>query len=449
MTPETNQYWWKQAKIYELYIDKFADNIQGLTANLDYFVALGINTLHILPHYPSPMVDDGYDISDYRAVRPELGTLQDFQILMSEARFRNIRIIVDLVLNHTSDMHPWFIEARSSKHNPKRNYYLWSDTGAEFSEIEPAMPEVNDKIWTYNPDTDDYYFTKFYAAQPDLNWDNPDVFREMMDVMYYWADLGVSGFRLDAAPYLIKRAGSHSKGLPETHAIIKKVRAALEQKYPNVILLAEAHQSIADTKKYFGDGDECHMVYHFSLMEQMWLALKSGDRDAVQAVIDESYEIPDACQWAIFLRNHDEVSLSTLQPGIRSALVEFLDPQGLFHFRKGETASVRIGSVFRGDRVGMRKAFTLLYSLPGSPIMYYGDELGMSNLPHEESVIDSRKYVRGRFDWRLAEEQFNDPSSLFHEVALLIHGVPTEESETPPTTAHQLRGSVSSNEIHT
>jgi maltose alpha-D-glucosyltransferase/alpha-amylase len=244
-------------------------------------------------------------------------------------------------------------------------------------------------------------------------------------------DLGVDGFRIDAAPHLIKREGTNCRSLPETHAAIKKIRAALEQKYPEVILLAEAHESVEDTKKFFGDGDECHMAYHFNLMEQMWVALQQGDHLAVQKTIDESSDIPENCQWAIFLRNHDEISLATLEPGIRSALVAFLDPDGLFHFKKGEATSVRISNVYRGDREGMRKAFKLLYSLPGSPIMYYGDELGMSNLPREESIIDSRKYVRGTFDWSEAERQRKDPTSLFREVALLIRGELAASSEPP------------------
>jgi maltose alpha-D-glucosyltransferase / alpha-amylase len=425
------EHWWKSAKIYELYIDKFAKNLNGLTAQLPYFEALGINCLHLLPHYPSPMVDDGYDISDYRNVRPELGTMEDFGKLLREARSRNIRIILDLVLNHTSDQHPWFIEARASKDNPKRNYYLWSETGTEFPLCEPAMPDVNDSIWTPNPDTNDFYFTKFYARQPDLNWDNEEVFKEMMDVMFFWADMGVSGFRIDAAPHLIKREGTNCRSLPETHAVIKKIRAALEAKYPEVILLAEAHESIEDTKKFFGDGDECHMAYHFNLMEQMWVALHNGEMLRVQEMTDASAGIPDNCSWAIFLRNHDEISLATLEPGIRSALVAFLDPDGLFHFKKGEAASVRMGSVFRGDREGMRRAFKLLYSLPGAPIMYYGDEIGMSNLPHEEGIADSRKYVRGEFDWARAEEQMADPTSLWHEVATLIKGIPQTPTEDP------------------
>ncbi len=425
-TETSQKFWWKSAKIYELYIDKFARDLKGLTSQLPYFESLGINCLHLLPHYPSPMIDDGYDISDYRNVRPELGTINDFAAMVREAHSRGIRIITDLVLNHTSSQHRWFVEARSSKKNQKRNYYLWSDTGTEFPLSLPAMPDVNDSIWTPNAKTQDFYYTKFYAQQPDLNWDNEDVFQEMFAVMKFWATLGVDGFRLDAAPHLIKREGTNCRSLPETHATLKRLRARLEAEYPEVILLAEAHESIEDTKKFFGEGDECHMAYHFNLMEQMWVALQRGETLAVQQMVDASFDIPENCGWAIFLRNHDEISLTTIEPGIRSALVAFLDPDGLFHFKKreGDAASVRIGSVFRGDREGMRRAFNLLYSLPGSPIMYYGDEIGMSNLPHEEGIADSRKYVRGQFDWARAEKQMADPASLWHEVVTLIKGIP-------------------------
>lgn len=426
---DANQYWWKQAKIYELYIDKFAKNVTGLTGQLSYFESLGINCLHVLPHFPSPMTDDGYDVSDYRAIRPELGTLSEFSAMVREAHARGIRIVIDLVLNHTSTEHPWFIEARDSKDNARRDYYLWSETGTEFP---LAQPMVSDHVWVKNEITNDYYYSTFFDTQADLNWDNPRVFEEIVAIMHFWIDLGVDGFRLDAAPFLVKREGTTCRGIPETHEAIKRLRAAMEQTHPDVIFISEAHQSVADTKKYFGDGDECHMAYHFNLMEQMWLALQRGETLEVQRMVDETFDIPDNCQWAIFLRNHDEISLATLEPGISAALVAFLDPDGLFHFKKTKFTSMRIGSVFRGNREGMRRAFKLLYSLPGSPIMYYGDEIGMSNLPHQEGIQDSRKYVRGQFDWARAEEQMADPASLWHEVATLIKGMPDDPIQNDP-----------------
>jgi maltose alpha-D-glucosyltransferase/alpha-amylase len=419
-----SRYWWKDAKIYELYVDKFAGDFKGLTARVDYFSTLGINCLHILPHYPSPMIDDGYDITDYRNVRPELGTLDDLKECITVLHAHDIRIVFDFVLNHVSSEHPWFIEARSSRTNAKRDFFLWSQTGSEHADAINAFPDIKSSNWIPNSQTDDYYFATFYPEQPDLNWDNREVMREMLAHMDFWADLGVDGFRLDAAPHLIKRDGTNSKGLPEAHLVIKQIRAHLDQKYPEVILLAEAHQSVAETKTYFGNGDECHMAYHFPLMEEMLLALQSDDLSRVRAMIDQSFDIPENCQWGVFLRNHDEISLATLPPDECAQLVDFLDPKHEYPFKKGKYTSMRLASALRNNPAKMRMAFQLLYATPGAPIMYYGDELGMQNLPVVPGILDTRKYVRGVFDWHEAEKEVADPVSLFHEVAALIKRAP-------------------------
>jgi len=421
---ESEKFWWKSARIYELYIDAFAGNLQGLTARLDYFTALGINCLHILPHFPSPMIDDGYDITDYRGVRPELGTIDDFKRLIDEAHARGIRIIIDFVLNHTSDQHPWFVEARSSKDNPKRDFYLWRDTPHGFEDSTNAFPDIKSSNWIANPATSDYYFATFYPQQPDLNWDNNEVVREMLANMDFWADMGVDGFRLDAACYLKKREGTTCKGLPETHQMIKEIRTHLDLKYPRgVILLAEAAQDITTTKEYFGQGDECQMVYHFPLMEQMWLGIAFGDTAPLQTMIKESFrDIPDNCQWAVFLRNHDEISLATLDEAGRAQLVNTLDPAHTYPFNNGTTTSVRVATALRNNEERVREAFEMLYSTPGAPIMYYGDEIGMQNLPVQEGIVDTRKYVRGPFDWTEAEAQMKDPDSLWsHTQAIIKH----------------------------
>lgn len=412
--------WWKEARLYELYIDKFASDIKSLTTKLDYFTKLGINTLHILPHYPSPMVDDGYDISDYRGVRPELGTLDDFKTLLAEARKRNIRILTDFVLNHTSREHPWFLEARSSRTNPKRDWYLWSKVGSEFAESMNPFPDMKPNNWIYSSDTDDYYFATFYPGQPDLNWDNPEVFEAILSAMEFWAELGVSGFRLDAAPYLIKRDGTGCRGLPETHDVLKRLRARLEKKYPDVILLAEAAHPIEEVLPYFGNGDECHMAYNFPLMGEMWKALMDDSSDRLQKTIELSKNIPANCQWATFLRNHDEIELITLPEKDREPLRAWLDPHNQYPFRKGETTAMRIASIFRGDTEKILQAFKLLYAMPGVPVMYYGDELGMENVHNIAFILDTRRHVRGEFDWTLAEHQMVDPQSLWSKVATLI-----------------------------
>jgi maltose alpha-D-glucosyltransferase/alpha-amylase len=322
--------------------------------------------------------------------------------------------------------------------NSKRDFFLWSQTAREHGDAVNAFPDIKSSNWIPNPQTDDYYFATFYPEQPDLNWDNEEVVKEMLAHMDFWADLGVDGFRLDAAPYLIKRDGTNSKGLPETHLVIKQIRAHLDQKYPEVILLAEAHQSVAETKTYFGDGDECHMVYHFPLMEAMWLAVQYNDPSRVRAMIDHSFAIPENCQWGVFLRNHDEISLATLAPDERARLVDFLDPKHEYPFNKGKSTSMRVASALRGDRTAMHMAFALLYSTPGAPIMYYGDEIGMRNLPVVAEILDTRKYVRGVFDWREAEKEIADPTSLFHEVATLIKNAPapiSQEGFSPAPTA--------------
>ncbi len=423
-----NPYWWKEAKIYELYVDKFAGNFTGLAAKVDYFTALGVNTLHILPHYPSPMIDEGYDIKDYHNVRAELGTLDDLRDCLAILHAHGIRVIFDFVLNHVSVEHPWFIEARSSKDNPKRNFFLWSATGKEYAQALNAFPDVKPSNWVANPATGDFYYATFYPEQPDLNWDNPEVVEAMLANMDFWADLGADGFRLDAACYLIKRDGTICKGLPETHAMIKHIRRHLDEKYPRgVILLGEAAQSVEETKLYFGNGDECQMMYHFPLMAEMWLALCHKDASPVKQMIDSSFDIPENCQWAVFLRNHDEIELRFLaSPAVRAELLEFLDPEHKYLFNKGAATSERIASVFH-NRADLRRAFELLYSTPGAPIMYYGDEIGMQNLPLQSGIIDTRKYVRGAFDWAEAEREVVDPASLFNEVATLIKSVPTPE----------------------
>ncbi len=415
------RYWWKEAKIYELYVDKFATDFKGLASRMDYLKQLGVNTLHILPHYPSPMADDGYDIKDYRGVRPELGTLEDMKETIGAARERGIHIILDMVLNHVSVEHPWFIEARSSKSNPKRNFFLWSDTGAEYKDALNAFPDIKPKNWIANPETEDFYFATFYPEQPDLNWDNPEVVEAMIANMDFWADLGVDGFRLDAACFLIKRDGTSCKGLPETHAMIKRIRKHLDDKYPRgVILLGEAAQSVEETMVYFGDGDECHMMYHFPLMAEMWRALQGGDDSAVREMITTSFAIPENCQWGVFLRNHDEIELRFLpSQEVRSSLLAFMDPKREYMFNKGQATSKRIASIFDNDE-SIINAFKLLYSTPGAPIMYYGDEIGQKNLPLRAGVTDTRKYVRGDFDWKEAGRQMGDSDSLLSRTAKII-----------------------------
>jgi len=412
-----NLYWWKSARIYELYVDKFAGDFKSLTMKLGYFEKLGINTLHILPHYPSPMVDGGYDVMDYLNVRPDLGTLEDFDLCIAAAHKKGIRVIVDFVLNHVSEHHPWFIEARRSKDNPKRDFFLWSETNDRYALGWNAPSGFKDSNWIPNEATGDFYYATFYPQQPDLNWDNEEVVQAMLANMDFWADRGVSGFRLDAALALVKRDGVESLGLPETHALIKRIRAHLDAKYKGeIVLLAEAHQGPQQLKAFFGDGDECHLVYHFPMMETLFLALMFGEEERVHEMLAESSGIPENCAWAYFLRNHDEISLATLPLIRRTTLVSLLDPKGEFLFNKGQSTAVRLGNIFP-DEARQREALSLLYSLPGASIIYYGDEIGMKNLPRQDEIFDTRIFVRGPFDWAKAERMVYDKDSLLNHIA--------------------------------
>lgn len=419
-----NGYWWKNAKIYELYVDKFAGNFKNLATQLDYFTKLGINTLHILPHYPSPMVDGGYDVMDYLNVRPELGTLEDFDFFIREAHKRGIRVITDFVLNHVSEFHPWFINARTAMDSPHRDFFLWHTNGDHFKESWNAFPDLKPSNWIRNEPTNDYYYATFYPQQPDLNWDNPAVFDAMMASMDFWADRGVDGFRLDAVLTLVKRNGVISKGLPETHTIIKNIRRHLDEKYGGrIALLAESHMEVAEIKSFFGSGDECHMAYHFPMMESLYVAMMFGEVDRVKDMSEKSADIPENCAWAYFLRNHDEISLATLPLIRRTTLVSLLDPQAEYLFNHGQATAVRLANIFP-DEAQRREALKLLTALPGATVMYYGDEIGMRNLPREDGVLDTRVFVRGSFNWEEAEKHLDDPESLFHYTAALLRSRP-------------------------
>ena len=414
--------WWMDAKMYELYVDKFAGTFKGLTAKLDYFTHLGINTLHILPHYPSPMVDDGYDISNYEDVRSALGTLGDFVAFTDAAHQRGIRVLTDLVINHVSAEHLWFKEARASTINFRRDFFHWSKTGTEYKGALNPFVDFKPSNWIWNEATQDYYYATFYPDQPDLNWNNPHVLEEILARIDFWVERGVDGFRLDAIPFLVEKDGTSSLGLPETHRIIRTIRAHLDRKYDNrVALLAEVGSSADEARKYFGDGDECQIIYHFPLAAKMLLSLKRGDDRPIHEIGNDLRDVPEDCRWAVFLRNHDEISMVGLTADERMELLDFLDPERRYSFHNGETTALRLGSIFSNEQKHIVRAFELLYSLPSMPIMYYGDEIGMQNLPLNDDVVDTRKYVRGNFDWQVAEKMLVDPDSLLNKTATIIY----------------------------
>jgi len=415
-------YWWKNTVIYEVYVDKFAKNFRGMTEKLDYLKELGIDCIWLLPHYPSPMVDGGYDISDYMNIRPELGTLDDFSNFINKVHKMGIRVIIDFVLNHVSIEHPWFKEASSSKRNSKRDYFLWSETGKEFSLAYNPFSHMTEGNWKFNKKTGDYYYATFFDEQADLNWDNPEVFSECIKIIDFWAKLGVDGFRLDAVGHLLKREGTDCRHLPEVHQILKKLRSYLDKNWPGVVFLAEAGGRYRETMAYFGNGDECHLVFHFGLMSYIHLAFKRNDFSILKKIVNESSNIPENCQWATFISNHDEITFTPLDKPEREEMVSWLDPENKYSFRGGRGVSMRIATIFRGDKNKIVDIFKTLFSLSGSPVIYYGSEIGMENIKLDKKPIDSRKYVRGDFDWDEADKQIKDPSSLYNKIKGIIFG---------------------------
>lgn len=409
--------WWKHAVIYEVYVDKFFDTFNGLTQKLDYLTHLGINCIHILPHYPSPMIDDGYDVSDYLGVRDDLGTIEDFEKFIESAHEVGIKVIIDFVLNHTSTKHPWFIEASSSTNNKKRDFYLWSKTGKEYPEAPNLFPDLKDSNWVYNEKTEDYYFSTFHEAQADLNWNNTEVFAEMKKIMDFWVGKGVDGFRLDAASHLIKKEHTTSDGLPETHEVIKKIRFYLDGKYSNIILLAEVCDELEKTKKYFGDGDECHLIYNFPLVGQLLIALKNN-RKVSQSFIDSLSGIPDNCSFVNFLGHHDEMALGIVSEKQRAGLFNYFDPEKKYRFANGIAS--RITTLLKGDTKKIITAFNMLLAVPGPFIIYYGYEVGMENEMLLLGVKDTRRILRGKFNWESAEVQKLDPNSFLNVISKIV-----------------------------
>ncbi|OGN09420.1 MAG: hypothetical protein A3J46_01290 [Candidatus Yanofskybacteria bacterium RIFCSPHIGHO2_02_FULL_41_11] len=413
--------WWKNAVIYETYVDKFAGNFRNFEKKLEYLKDLGIDCIHILPFFPSPGADEGYDVTNYTDVRKELGTLENARSFIAEASRRNIRIIIDLVLNHTSIQHPWFKEALSSPKSPKYNYYLWSSTGSEFPEAYNPFSHFKPKNWIHNPGYQQYYYSSFLPEQADLNWDNPKVEKEILKVIDFWAGMGISGFRLDAVSFLIKREGTSCHHLPETHAVLKRLRKHIEKINPEIIFLAEVHASLEITSSYFGKDDECHMAYHFPFMQQVFLSLARKDPSVVQNIITASANIPNSCQWATFLTCHDEITFTIMDAPERAEVLSFLDPEDKWAFKPGKSVATRLASALKGDRDKIIETFRLLLKSPGSPVIYYGSEIGMLNAKLSPPPRDTRLYLRNPFDWALAESEIKNPNSIFNSVKNLIH----------------------------
>ncbi|WP_257449988.1 maltose alpha-D-glucosyltransferase [Archangium lipolyticum] len=392
--------WYKKAVIYELHIRAFYDSnadghgdIPGLIEKLPYLQDLGVTCLWILPHYPSPLKDDGYDIADYYAVHPEYGTLADFQRLVEEAHKRDIRIISELVVNHTSDQHAWFQEARRDPKSPKRDYYVWSDTDDKYQGARIIFTDTERSNWTWDPVAKQYFWHRFFSHQPDLNYDNPEVQEAMLDVMRFWLNMGVDGFRCDAVPYLFEREGTNCENLPETHAFLKRLRKTIDSEYPDKLLLAEANQWPADVRVYYGDGDEFHMGFHFPVMPRLFMALRREDRTPIVEILQQTPDIPETCQWAIFLRNHDELTLEMVTDEDRDYMYREYATDPRMRINLGIRR--RLAPLMDNGRRRIELMHSLLFTLPGTPVMYYGDEIGMG----DNIYLGDRNGVRTPMQW--------------------------------------------------
>ncbi|MFZ1536427.1 MAG: maltose alpha-D-glucosyltransferase, partial [Chromatiaceae bacterium] len=410
--------WYKDAVIYQLHVKAYFDSdgngigdFSGLTSRLDYIQDLGVNTIWLQPFYPSPMRDDGYDISDYRNVYPDYGTRRDFRLFVRAAHRRGIRVITELVINHTSDQHPWFQAARRAPAgSPRRDYYVWSDTDQKFPETRIIFTDTESSNWAWDPIAKAYYWHRFFSHQPDLNHNNPSVVKAVIRLMRFWLDLGVDGLRLDAIPYLCVREGTTNENLPETHAVIRQMRAVVDAHYKDRLFLAEANQWPEDVREYFGDGDECHMAYHFPLMPRMYMAVAQEDRYPMTEILAQTPEIPPTCQWAVFLRNHDELTLEMVTHRERDYMYQMyaVDPR----MRVNVGIRRRLAPLMDNDLDRIKLLNSLLLSMPGSPIIYYGDEIGMG----DNFYLGDRNGMRTPMQWtpdRNAGFSRADPQRLY------------------------------------
>ena len=416
--PADDPLWYQDAVIYEVHVKAFFDSngdgigdFAGLTAKLDYIQDLGVNTIWVLPFYPSPMRDDGYDISDYTNIHPDYGARKDFKTFVREAHRRGLRVITELVINHTSEQHPWFQAARRAPPgSPKRDFYVWSDTNRKFAETRIIFTDTEKSNWAWDDVAKAYYWHRFFSHQPDLNHNNPSVVKAVTRVMRFWLDQGVDGLRLDAIPYLCVREGTNNENLPETHAVIRQMRSVIDARYRNRMFLAEANQWPEDVRDYFGQGDECHMAYHFPLMPRMYMAIAQEDRHPITEILGQTPDIPENCQWAIFLRNHDELTLEMVTSKERDYMYQMYaaDPRA----RLNLGIRRRLAPLLENDPDRIKLMNSLLLSMPGSPIIYYGDEIGMG----DNIYLGDRNGVRTPMQWspdRNAGFSRADPQRLF------------------------------------
>jgi maltose alpha-D-glucosyltransferase/alpha-amylase len=435
--------WYKDAVIYQLHVRTFCDSnadgigdFRGLTSKLDYLQELGINAIWLLPFYPSPLRDDGYDIADYTSVHPAYGTLQDFKEFLQAAHNRRIRVITEMVVNHTSDQHPWFQESRSSRENQKRDWYVWSDTDNRYQGVRIIFVDTEMSNWAWDPISKSYYWHRFFNHQPDLNYDNPAVREAMWEVMKFWLDIGVDGFRLDAVPYLIERDGTSCENLPETHEIVRDFRKRIDLAYPGKMLLAEANQWPADVRSYFGNGDEFHMAFHFPLMPRMFMAVKLEDRKPIIEILEQTPQIPENCQWCIFLRNHDELTLEMVTDIERDYMYDEYAVDKAMRINLGIRR--RLAPMMENDRRRVELLTGMLLSMPGTPIIYYGDEIGMG----DNIYLGDRNGVRTPMQWNggwNAGFSAADPERLYSPlISNPVYGYQSINVDSQRRSAHSL-----------
>jgi len=392
--------WYKDAIIYQVHVRTFFDSngdgvgdFPGLEQKLDYLQELGISAIWLMPFFPSPLRDDGYDIADYNTVHSSYGTLEDFRKLLESAHERGIRVIIEMVLNHTSDQHPWFQESRSSQNNLRRDWYVWSDTDNRYKGTRIIFLDTEKSNWAWDPISKAFYWHRFFSHQPDLNYDNPAVREEMWRVMKFWLEMGVDAFRLDAVPYLVEREGTNCENLPETHDVIKELRRKLDEQFSERMLLAEANQWPADLRPYFGNGDEFQMAFHFPLMPRMFMGLKLEDRKPITEILQQTPEIPPSCQWCLFLRNHDELTLEMVTDTERDYMYDVYAENKTMRLNLGIRR--RLAPLLSNDRRRIELMNGMLMSLPGTPIIYYGDEIGMG----DNISLGDRNGVRTPMQW--------------------------------------------------
>jgi maltose alpha-D-glucosyltransferase / alpha-amylase len=397
---ESNPLWFKTATFYEIHLRGFYDgdadgsgDFRGLTEKLDYLEWLGIDCVWLLPMYYSPLRDGGYDIADFMAVHRDYGTMRDVQAFIEAAHQRGIRVIADLVMNHTSSDHQWFQESRSSPENPKRNWYVWSDTTERYKDARVIFVDSETSNWTWDEEAGAYYWHRFFYHQPDLNYDEPEVQEAMLGVLRFWLDLGLDGFRLDAVPYLFEREGTNCENLPETHEFLKRVRATVDAEYPDRVLLAEANQWPEDVVEYFGDGDECHMAFHFPVMPRMFMALRRERAAPIVEILERTPAIPEGCQWGLFLRNHDELTLEMVTDEER----DYMYSEYARDLRMKINVGIRrrLAPLLDNGRNEIELLTAILFSLPGSPVLYYGDEIAMG----DNIYLGDRDGVRTPMQW--------------------------------------------------